>query len=94
MEAIVLVKPKENRLTGVSFTFMYGIDGNRYGWPEVYFMGPDGYTWFIVSVSVLGAVGLLIIVSVIMCLVKCIHAHENKNKVHDISEVRKLNDQN
>jgi hypothetical protein len=85
-----LVRPKDYRFSPTYFEFKYGIEGEMYPWYESYFVGPDGMTYFIAAISIAGFIGLILIIAIIMCVVKCVNSAEGANKVHDISEAQKL----
>jgi hypothetical protein len=77
-EAIILVQPRDYRFTGVNFKFSYAVIGEIYPWYESYIIGPDGYTYFIVGVSVGGVIALILLIVVILCIIKCVRSCNNK----------------
>jgi uncharacterized membrane protein len=78
-----LVRPRDYRFLA-SFEFQYGMTGDYYMWLENFVIGPNGFTYFIVGCCFAGVIGLIIIVSIIMCIVKCCRS-SNATKVEDIS---------
>jgi hypothetical protein len=71
-EAVILVQAKDFRFRSVSFEFNYAVSGEQYSVAEKYFLGPDGGTWIIVAIAVGSFIGLMIVISFIICLVYCI----------------------
>jgi len=69
--AMVFVRPRENRFSPVNFELTYGVIGDKYYEVEKLVIGPHGFTYFIVGCSVAGFMGLLLIISIICCIVKC-----------------------
>ena len=69
--AMVFVRPRENRFSPVNFELTYGVIGDKYYEVEKLIIGPHGFTYFIVGCSVAGFMGLLLIISIICCIVKC-----------------------
>ena len=70
--AVVLVQPRNYSLTGGNFEFKFGITGDTYPFYEKYFLGGDGYTWFIVAISVAGVMAFFILIAILLCIIKCI----------------------
>lgn len=78
---MVFVRPRDNRFSPVNFELTYGVIGEEYYTVEKLVIGPHGFTYFIVGCSVAGFMGLLIIVSIICCIVKCCRS---QSKVDDV----------
>lgn len=68
---MVFIRPRDNRFSPVNFELTFGVIGDKYYEVEKLVIGPHGFTYFIVGCSVAGFMGLLIIISVICCIVKC-----------------------
>ena len=66
-EAVILVQAKDWRFRSVSFEFNYAVSGERIS----AFLGPDGKTWRIVAIVVGTFIGLLLLVAIIICYIKC-----------------------
>lgn len=72
--AVVTVRPRENRFSPVKYEFSYAVTGKQYIWIEKYFLGPDGFTYLIVAISVASFMAFLILIAIICCIVKCIRS--------------------
>ena len=68
--AVILVQPKEFRFKS-SFSFRYGVVGTEYNWIEKFFVGENGFTYYVVALSVASFMGFLILIAIICCIVKC-----------------------
>lgn len=75
-EAVILVQAKDFRFRSVSFEFNYAVSGEQYSAAQRYFLGPEGKTWRIVAIAVGTFIGLLFLVAMIICFIKC-----NRKKV-------------
>jgi len=78
-EAVILVQAKDWRFMSVSFGFNYSVSGEQYSPVQQYFMGPEGKTWRIVAIAVGSFIGLLLLVAIIICFIKC---NRKQVKVH------------
>jgi hypothetical protein len=70
MGVTILIYPRDYRFNSY-FEFSYAVIGNKYSWIEKFFVGPQGFTWYIVALSVASFMGFLILVTIIICIVKC-----------------------
>lgn len=64
------MQPRDFRFN-TAFSFRYGVIGTEYNWLEKFFVGPQGFTWYVVAISVASFMGFLILVAIIIGIVKC-----------------------
>ena len=69
--AIVVVKPKNNRVTNVNFQFQFAVLATPYEWWEQFFVGPDNLTYFWSAVGIAGFIALILLIAIIASIVKC-----------------------
>lgn len=86
MGAVILVYPRDFRFN-TAFTFRYGVVGTEYNWIEKFFVGKDGFTYYIVAISVASFMGLLILISIIWGIVRCCRKTPEES-LNNISSVK------
>lgn len=85
-DAVIVVRPRDNRLNPVYFEFSYAISGAMYPWYQLYVIGPNGNSYFIGGVAIASFIVAILVIALILGIRHCVNNCNNKsNKVYDIS---------
>jgi len=47
------------------------MSGERYPFYEKYFLGEDGLNWMYAAIAIASFMGLLILIGILICIIKC-----------------------
>lgn len=84
--AVVLVQPRNYSTINGTFSFKYGVmSGERYPFYEKYFLGEDGLNWMYAAIAIASFMGLLVVIGILICIIKCCRSCCCKQKVTPVN---------
>ncbi|CDW85428.1 UNKNOWN [Stylonychia lemnae] len=79
-EAMLVVLPVTDKADTTTFKFSFQVVGTEFNYWEKLIYGPNGFTYYIVGLTLAGVIGLLILLSIIWGIIICC---KRRNKVEN-----------